>query len=500
MSSFIGIDLGTTFSAISYIDETGRPKIIPNKEGKNTTPSVVAEKDGAVEVGEYASKTWAIEPDKAAARFKRVMSDKKAKFKLNDKEFSPAQLSSFVLKKLIQDTKDVVGDIEEVVITIPANFSNEAREATMEAGKLADLDVNFIINEPTAAALYYAFAKDQDLSGYYAVYDLGGGTFDVSIIKVSGKDIEIITSNGIEKCGGDDFDRALFDLIEKKYEEKTGKKIDQLDFSLNDAEEEKKALSNREKTIAKVGSELIEVTREEFIESIEHIILQTELLCETTIEESEIAIKDIKEVFLSGGSTRIPKVLESIKNVFKMDPTSTVNVDEVVALGASLYAGYKGDRSKLNAAAKASISKIKILDVTNKCFGFISLGMNESKGQVELRNAIIIEKGENIPVSISEPFFVIRDKQEVIELTITESVSFEEDPRFVKTIWEGELALKNPDNVKEGDEILVTYSYDDNQIMNCKFVYKDGEATEVDLSMTDTDGDSDNEIEGIEIL
>ncbi len=500
MSSFIGIDLGTTFSAISYIDETGRPKIIPNKEGKNTTPSVVAEKDGAVEVGEYASKTWAIEPDKAAARFKRVMSDKKAKFKLNDKEFSPAQLSSFVLKKLIQDTKDVVGDIEEVVITIPANFSNEAREATMEAGKLADLDVNFIINEPTAAALYYAFAKDQDLSGYYAVYDLGGGTFDVSIIKVSGKDIEIITSNGIEKCGGDDFDRALFDLVEKKYEEKTGKKIDQLDFSLNDAEEEKKALSNREKTIAKVGSELIEVTREEFIESIEHIILQTELLCETTIEESEIAIKDIKEVFLSGGSTRIPKVLESIKNVFKMDPTSTVNVDEVVALGASLYAGYKGDRSKLNAAAKASISKIKILDVTNKCFGFISLGMNESKGQVELRNAIIIEKGENIPVSISEPFFVIRDKQEVIELTITESVSFEEDPRFVKTIWEGELALKNPDNVKEGDEILVTYSYDDNQIMNCKFVYKDGEATEVDLSMTDTDGDSDNEIEGIEIL
>lgn len=500
MSSFIGIDLGTTFSAISYIDETGRPKIIANKEGKNTTPSIVAERDNSLEVGEYASKTWAIEPDKAAARFKRVMSDKNIKFKLNDKEFSPAQLSSFVLKKLIQDTKDVLGEIEEVVITIPANFSNEAREATMEAGVLAGLDVNFIINEPTAAALYYAFIKEQDLSGYYAVYDLGGGTFDVSIIKVSGKDIEIITSNGIEKCGGDDFDRALFNLIEKKYEEKTGNKIDNLDFSLNDAEEEKKALSNREKTIAKVGSELIEVTREEFIESIEHIILQTEMVCEKAIEESDIDITEIKEVFLSGGSTRIPRVLESIKNVFQKDPTNTINVDEVVALGASLYAAYKGDRSKLNAAAQASISKIKILDVTNKCFGFISLGMNESKGQMELRNAIIIEKGANIPISITEPFFVIRDNQDVIELTITESVSYEEDPRFVKTIWQGELSLKNPDTVKEGDEILVTYSYDENQIMNCKFVYEDDEATEVDLSMTDTNGDSDNDIESIEIL
>lgn len=224
MSAFIGIDLGTTFSAISYIDETGRPKIIPNKEGKNITPSVVSERDGKIEVGEFASKTWAIEPEKAAARFKRVMSDKSFKFNLGDKEFSPAELSSFVLRKLVQDTKNVTGEIEEVVITIPANFSNEAREATMEAGKLAGLDVNFIINEPTAAALYYAFAKEQELSGYYAVYDLGGGTFDISVIKVSGQDVEIISSNGIEKCGGDDFDKAIYELIEKKYEEKLVKK------------------------------------------------------------------------------------------------------------------------------------------------------------------------------------------------------------------------------------------------------------------------------------
>ena len=152
------------------------------------------------------------------------MSDKSLKFKLGNKEFSTAELSSFVLRKLIQDTKNVTGEIEEVVITIPANFSNEAREATMEAGKLAGLDVNFIINEPTAAALYYAFAKEQELSGYYAVYDLGGGTFDISVIKVTGQDVEIISSNGIEKCGGDDFDKAIYSLIEKSMKKKLVRK------------------------------------------------------------------------------------------------------------------------------------------------------------------------------------------------------------------------------------------------------------------------------------
>tara|TARA_B100000287_G_scaffold420310_1_gene459534 strand:+ start:646 stop:2142 length:1497 start_codon:yes stop_codon:yes gene_type:complete len=496
MSAFIGIDLGTTFSAISYIDETGRPKIIPNKEGKNITPSVVSERDGKIEVGEFASKTWAIEPEKAAARFKRVMSDKNAKFKLNDKEFSPSELSSFVLKKLIQDTSNITGEIEEVVITIPANFSNEAREATMEAGKLAGLDVNFIINEPTAAALYYAFAKEQELSGYYAVYDLGGGTFDISVIKVTGQDVEIISSNGIEKCGGDDFDKAIYSLIEEKYEQKTGNKIDPLDFSLNDAEEEKKALSNRDKTLAKVGQELIEITREEFIDSIDHIILQTELLCEKTIEESGIKVEDIKEVFLSGGSTRIPKVLESVKSIFNREPTNTINVDEVVALGASLYAAYKGDRTKLSAAGQASVEKIKILDVTNKCFGVLALGFNETKNVAEERNSIIIEKGENIPVSKTESFFTVVDNQESIQLTVTESVQFEEDPRFVKTIWTGTLELENPETVNQGDEVLVTYAYDENQIMKCRFSYQEKDTVEIDLSMnTASETSTNGEIE-----
>tara|TARA_B100000073_G_scaffold218422_1_gene181723 strand:- start:479 stop:1285 length:807 start_codon:yes stop_codon:yes gene_type:complete len=261
---------------------------------------------------------------------------------------------------------------------------------------------------------------------------------------------------------------------------------------MNDAEEEKKALSNREMTRAKVGRELIEITREEFVDSVAHIILQTELLCEKTIEESNIKVSDIKEVFLSGGSTRIPKVLESIEDTFQMKPTNTINVDEVVALGASLYAAYKGDRSKLSAAGQAAVEKIKILDVTNKFFGTLAIGFNESKNTYESRNSVIIEKGENIPISKTESFYVLRDNQESIELTVTESMSYQEDPQWVKKIWSGVLELENPDFVREGDEVLVTYSYDDNQIMNCKFSYKDGEFVEVDLSMTDAGNSSDN--------
>ena len=499
MGNFVGIDLGTTFSAISYIDETGRPKIIPNSDGKNITPSVVAEKEGKLEVGtDYSVKTWSVNPKMAASRFKREMSNQSKLYKIGKKEYSPAELSSFILKKLVQDSSEIIDEIEEVVVTIPANFANEAREATMQASKLAGLDVNYIINEPTSAALYYAFNKGQELSGNYAVYDLGGGTFDISIIKVVGQDIEIISSNGIEKCGGDDFDKAIFEIASEKYTEATGKEIDATQFSLVDAEEEKKALSSRDKTLAQVGDELIQITKEEFENKIKPLVLQARLLCESTLEESGLNSEDIKEVFLSGGSTRIPLVRSSISEVFGKEPTSTINVDEVVALGASLYAAYKGDRSKLGAAAKASIDQISVKEATSKCFGTLFMEFDEMVNAWGKKNAVLIERGDKIPTSITQTFFTMADYQESIELEVTESVSKEEDPRFVKIIWEGNLQLKNPDSVRRGDEVKVTFSYDDNQIMNCKFQYKDEEFVEVDLSMVEKN--ESDEISNIEIV
>ena len=185
MANFIGIDLGTTFSAVGHIDDTGRPVIVRNKLGENITPSVVSfTADDAVHVGESARKTLDIDPN-TFARFKRDMGGS-ASYSAFGKEYTPAVLSSFVLKKLKDETELSIGSIDGAIVTIPANFANEAREATMEAAKLAGLEVKHIINEPTAAALCYAYESDEELGGVYAVYDLGGGTFDVSIINLSG--------------------------------------------------------------------------------------------------------------------------------------------------------------------------------------------------------------------------------------------------------------------------------------------------------------------------
>jgi molecular chaperone DnaK len=493
MGAFIGIDLGTTYSAVATIDETGRPSIVANRDGQNITPSCVAESDGVIEVGEYARRTWGHAPAKAAARFKRDMGTS-IKYLINGKEFSPTELSGFVLKKLLKDSEKVLGAIGEAVVTIPANFAHEARDATMAAAKAAGLNVKYIINEPTAAALYYAFKTGETLSGMYAVYDLGGGTFDVSIIRVNGQDIEVLASNGVSKLGGDDFDRALLDIVARKYKESTGDEMDPADFTKNDAEDEKKSLSHRKRTTAKVGRVLVDLTRDELEQAISAKIAQTEMLCESTMDEAGARPSDIKGVFLAGGSTRIPLVQESIKRVFDQEPVSSVNVDEVVALGAALYAAYKGDQSKLSVVQRSSIAKIKVAESTAKCFGTISIGHNEARDEAKLTNNILIRKGDKIPCSTTESFYTVHDGQESVACRVTESTAPETDPRFVKVIWEGNLSL--PAGRASNQEIRVTFAYDDNQMMKCSFVdVATNRETKIDLSMAAHSGDASEEID-----
>lgn len=490
MVAFIGIDLGTTFSAVATIDDTGRPVIVHNANGQNITPSCVTENNGVVEVGEFARRTWGNAPGRAAARFKREMGTS-ASYSINGKGFTPTELSALVLKKLIKDASEIIGPIGQAVVTIPANFSNEAREATMAAAKSAGLDIKYIINEPTAAALYYAFKNNDDFHGNYAVYDLGGGTFDVSIIRVSGQNVEVLASNGVSKLGGDDFDEALIEIVSRKYKEITGEEMELDDFTKNDAEEEKKSLSHRKRTTAKVGRQLIDITREELEEAISSKVAQAEMLCESTLDEAGIDSSDIRSVLLSGGSTRIPMVRESIKRVFKKDPVASVNVDEVVALGAALYAAYKGDQSNLTAAQKNSIQKIKVSESTSKCFGTISISHDMARDQTKLTNSILIKKGEKIPCSVTESFYTIHDGQTTVNCRLTESTSPETDPRFVKTIWEGDLEL--PPGRPAHQEIRVTFSYDENQMMRCSFVdVATGRKTEIDLSMASS-AEIDNE-------
>lgn len=324
------------------------------------------------------------------------------------------------------------------------------------------------INEPTAAALYYAYKIGKELHGNYAVYDFGGGTFDVSIIRVNGQEIEVLASHGVSRLGGDDFDGALQKIVADKYKALTGRALHLADYSKNNAEDDKKSLSKRDQVVARVAQQVIQIPRKEFETAISSFIAQAEMLCESAMDEAGVTPADLGGVFLVGGSTRVPIVLESVKRVFAKEPISTVNVDEVVALGASLYAAYKSDRKHLSSAQQAAVSAIKFSEVTNFCFGTLIATYDDIREKRSMANSVLIQKNEKIPCSVTEPFYTVSDGQESVRCVVTQSIAVESDPRFVKTIWEGDLSL--PPARPAGQEIQVTFGFDANNVMTCKFV------------------------------
>ncbi len=485
MSSIVGIDLGTTYSAVARLDETGRPSIVHNSDGSNITPSVVSfTGPGSSDVGEEARKLLFLDSN-TFGRFKREMG-RETRYSSQWGEHSPSDLSALVLKKLRSETEKSAGSIREAVITIPANFANEAREATMAAAKAAGLNVKYIINEPTAAALYFAHSKGEELGGIYAIYDLGGGTFDITIVSISGEDVEVLGTEGVSRLGGDDIDLKLQELVARKYKEETGAELDEGDYTRNDAEEDKKSLSRRDKVVTRVagtaGRLNITIRREEFEEAISALVAQTEMLCETALDEAKVSAPDVREVILAGGSTRIPAIQKSVARTFGKEPSTFGNPDEVVALGAALYAAFKTDRENLNSVQQTSVAKIKVSEITSKYFGTLSIGYNTARDQQQLQNSILIKKGAQIPCSVTEPFYTVGDGQTSVRCAVTEANSPETDPRFVKVVWEGDLEL--PPGRPSGQEIQITYSYDANQTMRCSFKDKEtGKVTEVDLSM-----------------
>lgn len=485
MGTVIGIDLGTTFSAMASIDETGRPRIAHNSEGQNITPScVMVEPDGRVVVGSDAEKIWGINPDDAAARFKRDMGTSKT-FPVNGRDFTPTQLSSLVLKKLKQDAEKTLGQVDEAVVTIPANFSHEARDATMTAAREAGLKVQYIINEPTAAALYYAFRSGEELSGNYAVYDMGGGTFDISVIRVDGQNVEVLASNGVARLGGDDFDQAIVDIVRQKYNEATGDGLEPEDYSKEDAEADKKSLSNRDQVRVRAARQSLTITRAEFEAKISHLISSAEMNCEDTVEEAGLVMSDLTGVLLAGGSTRVPAVRANIEKTFGQAPIDSVNVDEIVALGAALYAAYRSDKKNLSAIQQKAVEKIKVSESTGMCFGTISLGIVESRQEIEEQNSVLIRKGDRIPCSVTRSFYTVSEGQQSVRCTVTESSAPESDPRFVKTVWEGDLEL--PPGRPAEQEIQVTFAYDANQIMKVSFMdVASGKKTTQDLSYAES--------------
>ena len=478
MSKILGIDLGTTFSAMATIDETGRAKIVNNQEGEAVTPSCceyIVEENKVI-VGTEAAR--GIGKPNVFSRFKMEMGTD-TEYSYNNQTFTPKKLSSLILTKLHQDAKHTIGDIEEAVITVPANFSNEAREDTMEAAKLAGLNVKYIINEPTAAAVYYAMQENLN-SGNYMVFDLGGGTFDVTALKFENMNVEVLTSNGVTKLGGRDFDDLLVEHVKKKYKKETGKELNDSLYTLNDAENDKKTLTKKQSTFASsIRDTDISISRDEFEELLSGYISQIIMLCESTLIEAKLDKKDLQGVLLVGGSSRIPIVQSTVREVFGMDFISTANLDQVVGLGAAVFAGYKANKDgtvKLSSAQQNALGKINVSEVTNKCFGTIALVGNKSE------NSVIITKNTKIPCSEMKTYTTVEDGQTAVNCSVTEAGEETTDLTFVKIISENTLELP-PDRPK-GQVVEVTFSFDDNQIMHCSFHdVASGKKSEIDLKM-----------------
>ena len=434
MGKIIGIDLGTTNSCVSVM-EGNEPVVIQNSEGGRTTPSVVAfTKDGERLVGAPAKRQAITNPEKTISSIKRFMgrffdeikSEKKtvsykivkaddgtARVDLGDRTYAPQEISAMVLQKMKQTAEEYLGEkVTEAVITVPAYFNDAQRKATQEAGKIAGLDVKRIINEPTAASLAYGLDK-KDQSMTIAVYDLGGGTFDVSILELGDGVFEVKSTDGDTHLGGDDFDDRIMNYLADEFKKSDGidlKKDAMALQRLRDAAEKAKVeLSSSQKTNVNLpfitadqsGPKhlSIDITRSKFEQLVEDLVKRTLKPCEKALKGAKLKKSEIDQVILVGGSTRIPKIQEVVKEFFEKEPSKGVNPDEVVAIGAAIQGGvFSGD-----------VKDVVLLDVNP-----LTLGI-ETLGGVMTR---LIEANSTIPTSKTETFSTAADNQSSVEIHV----------------------------------------------------------------------------------
>ena len=485
MGKIIGIDLGTTNSAVAVM-EGGKPTIITNTEGNRTTPSIVAfTKNGERIVGETAKRQAITNPDRTISSIKREMGTSYRK-SIDGKEYSPEDISAMILQKLKSDVESYLGEtVTEAVITVPAYFTDAQRQATKDAGRIAGLDVKRIINEPTAAALAYGMDKEHDQSKIM-VFDLGGGTFDVSILEVGDGVFEVLATRGNNRLGGDDFDKRLMDYIAEEFKKENGVDLTKDSTAMqrlkDAAEKAKKELSttmssnvNLPFIMAVDGNPAhlnMDITRSKF-ESLTHDLVEATIKpVREALNDAGLKASDIDKVLLVGGSTRIPAVQEEVKKLIGKDAQKDINPDECVAMGAAIQGG----------VLAGEVKDLLLLDVTP-----LSLGL-ETLGGVTTR---LIERNTTIPTKKSQVFTTAADGQTSVDIHVLQG----EREMAADNTTLGRFQLDGIAPAPRGiPQIEVTFDIDANGIVNVSAKDK-GTGREQHITITASNKLSDDEIE-----